>query len=122
MKRVCPPPRAFAACAPTSHPFLLQEFGLAGTLSFILWEWAFWLIGGGGAVAAYVQATGHMPDLSNKEELAATGGSAFAFINVARLAVPVRIGLAVSTAPWVEENVVMKFGLKGNDDDTDTDE
>jgi hypothetical protein len=37
------------------------------------------------------------------------GAEAFAFVNFARLAVPLRIGLALSTTPWIEENVVKKF-------------
>ena len=45
--------------------------------------------------------------------MAELGGEAFAFINIARFAVPFRIGLAISTAPWVEKNIVEKFGLGG---------
>jgi hypothetical protein len=93
----------------------IKELGIAGTVSFILWEWAFWIIGGGGAALVYKNATGHWPDFNNKEDLAETAGSAFAFINVARLAVPVRIGLAVSTAPWVDENIVKKFQKKDDE-------
>ena len=37
------------------------------------------------------------------------GAEAFAFVNFARLAVPLRIGMALSTTPWVEENIVKKF-------------
>merc|ERR1719384_2131644 len=87
----------------------IKELGIAGTVSFVLWEWAFWIIGGGGAVAAYYYANGPFPDFNNKEELAVAGGEAFAFINLARLAVPVRIGLAISTAPWCDENIVQRF-------------
>jgi hypothetical protein len=37
------------------------------------------------------------------------GAEAFAFVNFARFAVPLRIGLALSTTPWIDENVVKKF-------------
>ena len=40
---------------------------------------------------------------------------AFAFVNFARLAVPLRIGLALSTTPWIDENIVSKFGKKDNE-------
>jgi len=40
---------------------------------------------------------------------AQVAASAFALVNVARLAVPLRIGLALSTTPWVDENIVAKF-------------
>ena len=42
--------------------------------------------------------------------------SAFALVNVARFAVPLRIGLALSTTPWVDENIVARF--LGSDDET----
>ena len=37
------------------------------------------------------------------------GAEAFAFVNVARFAIPLRIGLALSTTPWVRDNVVEKI-------------
>jgi len=40
------------------------------------------------------------------------GAEAFAFVNFARLAVPLRIGLALSTTPWIDENIVQKFMKK----------
>ena len=43
------------------------------------------------------------------------GAEAFAFVNFARLAVPLRIGLALATAPWIDENVVKKFINKPDD-------
>ena len=52
------------------------------------------------------QVTGHWPDYSNQEDLAKLGAEAFAFVNVARFAIPLRIGLALSTTPWVRDNVV----------------
>ena len=53
--------------------------------------------------------TGHWPDYSNQEDLAKLGAEAFAFVNVARFAIPLRIGLALSTTPWVRDNVVDKI-------------
>ena len=60
-------------------------------------------------VFGYYEVTGHLPDLSNKEDMAKLGGEAFAFVNFARFAVPLRIGLALGTTPWIQENVVDKF-------------
>ena len=46
------------------------------------------------------------------------GAEAFAFVNVARFAVPLRIGLALSTVPWVQANVVDRFARsRGHDVD-----
>lgn len=87
----------------------IKSLGVAGAISYALWELAFWAIGGGGAVAAYLAAKGHMPDFSNQEELAEVTGEAFIFINGARFLVPLRIGLAVSTTPFIRDNLVNKF-------------
>lgn len=100
----------------------IKSLGIAGTISYAVWELAFWAIAGGGAFAAFVYANGHFPDFSNQEEMAKVSGGAFVFINGARLVVPLRLGLAISTAPWIEENVVQKIWPKDeecavNDDD-----
>ena len=57
-------------------------------------------------IYGYYVATGHFPDFSNQEDLSKLGAEAFAFVNVARFAVPLRIGLALSTVPWVQKNIV----------------
>ena len=54
----------------------------------------------------YYTATGAWPDLSNSEDQAKVGASVFAFVNIARFAVPLRVGLALSTTPWVDDNIV----------------
>jgi hypothetical protein len=51
----------------------------------------------------------HWPDLSNSEDLQKLGAEAFAFVNFARFAVPLRIGLALSTTPWIQKNVIDQF-------------
>ena len=47
------------------------------------------------------------PRLANwrQDDLAKLGAEDFAFVNVARLVMPVRIGLALSTVPWVQANL-----------------
>ena len=47
------------------------------------------------------------------------GAEAFAFVNFARLAVPLRIGLALSTTPWIDANVVQKFQRNGEQEEVD---
>lgn len=87
----------------------IKSLGTAGAISYALWELAFWVIGGGGAVLAYLAAKGHLPDFSTQEEIAEVTGEAFLFINGARFLVPLRIGLAVSTTPFIRDNVVNKL-------------
>lgn len=78
-------------------------------ISYALWELGFWGVSIPVCVAGYREVTGHWPDFSNKEDLEKLGAEAFAFVNFARLAVPLRIGLALSTTSWIDENVVQKF-------------
>lgn len=65
----------------------------------------------------YERLTGHWPDLTNQEDLQKVGAEAFAFVNFARLAVPLRIGLALSTTPWIDENIVQKFMKKSEEEE-----
>ena len=43
------------------------------------------------------------------EDLEKLGAEAFAFVNLARFAVPARLALALSTTPWIKENIVEKY-------------
>ena len=87
----------------------VKDAGVAGIISYIFWEWAFWGVSIPVCIAGYYQVTGHWPDFSDQEDLSKLGAEAFAFVNVARFAVPLRIGLALSTTPWVQANIVDKF-------------
>jgi len=87
----------------------VKEAGTAGIISYALWELAFWALSVPVCVFAYYELVGHMPDLTNKEDLEKLGGEAFAFVNFARFAVPLRIGLALSTTSWIQGNVVDKY-------------
>ena len=83
--------------------------GRAGIVSYVIWEWIFWLTAVPIACFGYYSATGSWPDLSDGEDQAKVAGSIFAFVNVARFAVPLRVGLALSTTPWVDDNIVQPF-------------
>jgi hypothetical protein len=89
----------------------IREAGPAGALSLFLWEGAFWLISIPVCSVLYYQATGAWPDWSQKDDVAKVTAEAVAFANIARFALPVRVGLAVATTPWVKENIVDRFGL-----------
>ena len=84
-----------------------------------------------------MEVTGHWPDLSDKDDIAKLTAEAFAFVNFARFAVPLRIGkqlrangyvflttdnfdalgLALSTTPWIQENIVDRFLINKKEDD-----
>mmetsp|Transcript_15226 Transcript_15226/g.27643 ORF Transcript_15226/g.27643 Transcript_15226/m.27643 type:complete len:187 (+) Transcript_15226:160-720(+) len=84
----------------------IKSAGAAGAISLFLWELTFWAISIPVAIFGFVSVAGSWPDLSDKDDLAKVGAEAFAFANIARFALPVRIGLAVSTTPWVKDNIV----------------
>ena len=60
----------------------------------------------------------HWPDLNDKDDISKLGAEAFAFVNFARFAVPLRIGLALGTIPWIQKNIVDVFLVdeESNDD------
>jgi len=87
----------------------VKEAGTAGVISYALWELGFWALSVPVCAVGYYQVTGHWPDLSNPDDQKKLGAEAFAFVNFARFAVPLRIGLALSTTPWIDENLVKRF-------------
>ena len=90
----------------------IKDAGVAGSVSLFLWEGAFWAISIPVACFAFFKLNGEWPNFGDGEDMAKVGAEAFAFANVARLALPLRIGLAVTTTPWVQENIVDKFMKK----------
>ena len=52
--------------------------------------------------------------MTDKDDLSKLGAEAFAFVNFARFAVPLRIGLALGTTPWIQENIVDVFLVDGD--------
>ena len=101
----------------------VKEAGTAGVISYALWELAFWFISVPVCAVGFREVTGHWPDFTNKEDLEKLGAEAFAFVNFARFAVPLRIGLALSTTPWIDNNIVKKYFNKaaGEEKQTGTD-
>jgi len=87
----------------------IKESGVAGVISYAAWELAFWTVSVPVCVLGYKEVTGHWPDLKDKDDISKLGAEAFAFVNFARFAVPLRIGLALSTTPWIQENIVDVF-------------
>jgi hypothetical protein len=100
----------------------IKAAGTAGSISLFLWEAAFWAISIPVALVGYYEATGHWPDISDQEEVGKLGAAAFAFANAARFALPLRLGLALGTTPWVQTNIVDTFFNKDDEDDETNDE
>ena len=87
----------------------IKDAGIAGIISYGLWEVAFWSASIPLVLYSYQQVTGNWPDLSNTEEVAKLSAQAFVYVNFSRLAVPMRIGLALTTTPYVQRHIVDRF-------------
>jgi hypothetical protein len=99
----------------------VKDAGIAGVISYAAWEIGFWALSVPVVLVGYYQFTGHWPDLSNGDDVAKLSAEAFAFVNFARFAVPLRIGLALGTTPWIQTNIVDRFMKKDEDSDTKKD-
>ena len=124
-----------------------SQYGAAGVLSYIAWEWAFWIGSFGIAALLFNLYEGHLPDLrfaasldfnlplnhidllqtksgmvsidlpsfplqftaTNGADFANIAASAFVIVNLARLILPLRLALALATAPFFQETVVAPF-------------
>ena len=84
----------------------VKKYGVAGTVAYVITELAFWILAFPAAAYALYNTTGHWPDLSDNADRAAVLSFIFAGANVARLAVPLRLGAALALAPWVDENLI----------------
>jgi hypothetical protein len=85
----------------------VKQYGVAGTVAYVLTELAFWAVAF--PVAAYVlyQSTGHWPNVvEDTNDRTAVLALIFAGANVARVLVPLRLGAALALAPWVQENLL----------------
>ena len=87
--------------APTLSMKDVKSFGVAGTVSYVVIELAFWAIAGPLAFTWYKVAEGTWLDLSDPVDKAKLFGAGAVFINVVRLFVPLRLAAALALAPYV---------------------
>eukprot|EP00441_Pelagodinium_beii_P026937 CAMPEP_0197653128 /NCGR_PEP_ID=MMETSP1338-20131121/34867_1 /TAXON_ID=43686 ORGANISM="Pelagodinium beii, Strain RCC1491" /NCGR_SAMPLE_ID=MMETSP1338 /ASSEMBLY_ACC=CAM_ASM_000754 /LENGTH=220 /DNA_ID=CAMNT_0043228147 /DNA_START=51 /DNA_END=713 /DNA_ORIENTATION=- len=88
----------------------VKKYGAAGTLSYVITELLFWAVAFPTECFAFLNTAGHWPDFSKPEDSAAVFGLVFAASNIARLLLPLRFGAALAMAPWVDENIMKRFG------------
>lgn len=91
----------------------VKATGVAGLVSYALWEFVFWAVSTPTAIIIYHQTTGEWPNFSNPESTAKVSAVIFGFLNVARALVPVRIGLTLATVPLVDQYIVKPFNIGG---------
>jgi len=89
----------------------VKAAGVAGLVSYALWEFVFWTVSVPLSIYTYHATTGEWPSFDNPESTAKVSAVIFGFLNVARALVPVRIALTLGTAPLVDKYIVQRFGL-----------
>ena len=100
----------------------IKKFGVSGTISYILTELAFWAVAFPVASTSFFNLNGHWPDFSDGGDRTAVLAFIFGAANVARLVVPLRFGAAVALIPWVDENIVQRFGIGSDDEGAKSDQ
>lgn len=92
----------------------VKKYGAAGTVAYILTEFAFWAVAFPFAAWSLYSTTGHWPDvLTSSEDRVAVAGFVFAGANIARLALPLRLAAAIAFVPWVDSNITSRFVSDG---------
>mmetsp|Transcript_49678 Transcript_49678/g.124043 ORF Transcript_49678/g.124043 Transcript_49678/m.124043 type:complete len:210 (+) Transcript_49678:46-675(+) len=91
----------------------VKAAGVAGLISYALWEFVFWAVSAPAAVIIYHQTTGEWPSFDNPESTAKVSAVIFGFLNFARALVPVRIGLTLASAPFVDKYICKPFNIGG---------
>lgn len=94
---------------PPSAMERVKTAGASGTIAYAGWELIFWTVSVPAAVFSYHATTGEWLDLGSDEGRLKVFELSTAFLTFARLAVPLRIALAVASAPWVKNNVLPIF-------------
>merc|ERR1712216_901504 len=90
----------------------VKAAGVAGLVSYALWEFVFWTVSVPLAIYSYHATTGEWPSFDDKESTAKVSAVIFGFLNVARALVPVRIALTLGTAPLVDKYIIKPFNLE----------
>ena len=84
----------------------VKKYGAAGTVAYVLTELLFWALAFPLAALVLYRTQGHWPDLAAAGDRAALLGFVFAGANVARAALPLRLGAALALAPWVDHTLI----------------
>ena len=88
----------------------IKKYGVAGIVSWTLWKLSFNLVSLLITGFTYFKTTGNLPNIMSLKDLAAVSSGSLAFnIATSFLVVPLRMGLAIKTAKWVDQNILSKF-------------
>jgi len=88
----------------------IKDAGVAGFVSYGVVQLVFWAASIPVVLFGFLAVAGHLPDFSNDDDKAKLGAEAFAYVNLVRVTVPAQIGVALSATPWVQSNLIDRFG------------
>ena len=87
----------------------VKKFGVAGTVSYVITELAFWAVAIPAASFVFYQTNdAHWPDFADNADRAKVLATVFAASNIARAALPLRLGAALAISPWVDRTFFSK--------------
>ena len=95
----------------------VKAAGVSGIISYVGTEVVFWAFSLPLVISAYHSSTGEWLSISNTLDRGRIFALSATFVTAIRLAVPLRLGVAVALTPWVEDNVTKRYLLSSDDDD-----
>ncbi|CAM9275434.1 unnamed protein product [Chrysoparadoxa australica] len=90
----------------------IKSLGVAGVIAYTLTELGFWGVSIPLGVLVEHQATGQWLDLTTPEGQQKVAAFSFSLLAVLRLLIPFRLALGIALAPWCDENIIQRFGIK----------
>jgi len=84
---------------------IVKSKGTAGIVAYVITEVLFWALVIPIIIASYHGSNQEWLDFSNPDDRAKIIALAGVYVTSIRLAVPLRLGVAVAIIPWVEENI-----------------
>ncbi len=88
---------------------IVKSKGTSGIISYVITEVMFWALVIPIIIASYHGSNQEWLNFANTEDRAKIFALAGVYVTSIRLAVPLRLGVAVAIIPWVEENITNNF-------------
>jgi hypothetical protein len=88
---------------------IVKSKGTSGIISYVITEVMFWALVIPIIIASYHGSNQEWLNFANTEDRAKILALAGIYVTSIRLAVPLRLGVAVAIIPWVEENIANNF-------------
>lgn len=88
----------------------IKNAGISGFIAYALWGLVIWMVAIPLGLLGYRGVTGHWPSITDETQVEEVGGEIWAFVAAVRpFTFPIRIGLTLATAPWIERKFIRHF-------------